>query len=56
MYEVSQSEVEQVHGGDRWGDGTTVRNLTTEVNNLPGLYDAAINAMADMMCRFTSKC
>ena len=57
MYEITDLDVAQVSGGDRgWGDGTTVRNLTTEVNNLPGLYDAAIGAMTDMMCRFTGNC
>ncbi len=56
MHEITDLDVEQVSGGDRWGDGTTVKNLKTEVENLPALYDAAIGAMTDMMCRFTGNC
>ncbi|MEO8523368.1 MAG: bacteriocin [Caldimonas sp.] len=55
MYEISESELEQVSGGDRWA-GETVKQLTIEVQGLPALYDAAIGAMADMMCRFTEQC
>jgi len=55
MYEITESEVDQVSGGDRWG-GSTIKGITEEVRALPGLYDAAISSMTDMMCRFTGNC
>lgn len=54
MRELIQTEVEAVNGAGPILDG--FKDIRTVVKQLPDLYNDAVTAAADIMCRFTGNC
>jgi hypothetical protein len=54
MRELIQSETEAVSGAGWLREFTD--DLRYTIESMPGLYEAAIESMAGMMCLFTGNC